>query len=133
MSDALPIRVRFGVFELDLKAGELCLGDLKIVLQDQPFQILQLLVRRAGEVVTREEIEKKLWSEDVIVAFDLGINQAIRRLRRALRDSAESPQYIETVARRGYRLESSRGKDRASRLFQRRSPANRFPITACWR
>ena len=104
MPDTQPIRVRFGVFELDLKAGELCLGELKIVLQDQPFQILQMLVRRAGEVITREEIQRRLWPGDTIVAFDIGINQAIRRLRRALNDSAEKPGYIETVARRGYRL-----------------------------
>jgi serine/threonine protein kinase/tetratricopeptide (TPR) repeat protein len=104
MPDTQPIRVRFGVFELDLRAGELCLGELKIVLQDQPFQILQMLVRQAGEVITREEIQKQLWPVDTIVAFDLGINQAIRRLRRALNDSAEKPAYIETVARRGYRL-----------------------------
>ena len=89
MPDTQPIRVRFGVFELDLRAGELCLGELKIVLQDQPFQILQMLVKRAGEVITRDEIQKQLWPDDTIVAFDLGINQAIRRLRRALNDSAE--------------------------------------------
>ena len=104
MPDTQPIRVRFGVFELDLRAGELCLGELKIVLQDQPFQILQMLVKRAGEVITRDEIQKQLWPDDTIVAFDIGINQAIRRLRRALNDSAEKPGYIETVARRGYRL-----------------------------
>ena len=104
MSETLPVRVRFGAFELDLKAGELCLGDLKIILQDQPLQILLMLVERNGGLVTRDEIQKKLWPDDTIVEFGVSINQAIMKLRRALNDSAGEPQYIETVARRGYRL-----------------------------
>jgi eukaryotic-like serine/threonine-protein kinase len=104
MKDTLPIRVRLGAFELDLQAGELHKGDSKILLQEQPFQVLRILVENAGELVTRDDIEKKLWPNDTFVEFDHGINTAIKRLRTALGDSAENPKYIETVARRGYRL-----------------------------
>jgi serine/threonine protein kinase/Tol biopolymer transport system component len=104
MRDTQPVRVCFGPFELDLKAGELRRGELRIVLREQPFQILQMLVERAGEIVTREEIQKELWSDDTVVEFDHSINAAIRNLRRALNDSANEPRYVETVARRGYRL-----------------------------
>src|SRR5271165_5780371 len=111
MKDTQPVRVRFGAYELDLKAGELrtpadrgCEGDRQFVLQEQPFRVLLMLLERGGEIVTREEIQKKLWPNDTIVEFDHSINAAIRKLRRALGDSAEEPQYVETVARRGYRL-----------------------------
>ncbi len=104
MKDTLAGRVRFGQFELDLRAGELREGGRKVVLQDQPFQVLRILVEYDGRIVTREEIQSKLWPNDTIVEFDHGINTAIRKLRVALGDSAESPKYIETVARRGYRL-----------------------------
>ncbi len=104
MTGATPARVRIGAFELDLTAGELHKGGRKVRLQEQPFQILQMLVERAGEVVTREDIQAKLWPNDTVVEFDHGINTAIRKLRGALEDSAEEPQYVETVARRGYRL-----------------------------
>jgi eukaryotic-like serine/threonine-protein kinase len=104
MKDTLPVRVRFGAFELDPKAGELRLGELRIVLQEQSFQILQMLVERAGELVTRDEIQKKLWPNDTIVEFDHSINVALGKLRKALVDPADDPKYIETVARRGYRL-----------------------------
>ena len=79
-------------------------GGRKVVLQDQPFQVLQILVDYEGQIATREEIQKKLWPNDTIVEFDHGINTAIKKLRVALGDSAENPRYIETVARRGYRL-----------------------------
>jgi DNA-binding winged helix-turn-helix (wHTH) protein len=98
-----PSHVRFGPFELDPKAGELCFGEIKVVLPDQPHTILLMLVERSGKVVTRDEIQKRLWP-DVIVDFEHGINAAIRNLRRALGDSADDPKYIETVGRRGYRL-----------------------------
>jgi eukaryotic-like serine/threonine-protein kinase len=111
MKDTLPVRVRFGAFELDLKAGELRQTDTaddspdsRIVLPEQPFRLLLMLVERDGEIVTREEIRKKLWPNDTIVKFDHSINAAVRNLRRALADSADDPRYIETVARRGYRL-----------------------------
>src|SRR5712691_1500597 len=104
--DAAPSAnaVCFGPFRLELKAGELHKGDRRIRLQEQPFQVLRMLLERPGEVVTREEIRKRLWPNDTVVEFDHGINVAIRKLRLALEDSAEVPHYIETVARRGYRL-----------------------------
>jgi serine/threonine protein kinase len=104
MKDTLPARVRFGSFELDLKSGELREGDRRTLLQVQPFKVLLILIERNGEIATREEIKKKLWPNDTIVEFDHSINVIIGSLRRALGDSAEKPQYIETLARRGYRL-----------------------------
>jgi eukaryotic-like serine/threonine-protein kinase len=101
---AFPNRVRVGAFELDLKAGELRSGDRTVRLQEQPFQILLMLVERSGGLVAREEIRKKLWPNDTVVEFDHSIHTAIKKLRQAFGDSAESPTYIETVARRGYRL-----------------------------
>ena len=99
-----PRVARFGVFEVDLRAGELRKHGLKIKLQDQPFQILAMLLAQPGEVVTREELRQKLWPADTFVDFDHGLNNAIKRLREALGDSAESPRYVETLPRRGYRL-----------------------------
>jgi len=104
MEIANPNRVRIGAFELDLKAGELSTEDRKVRLQEQPFQILLMLVDRSGGLVTREEIKKRLWPNDTVVEFDHSIHTAINKLRQAFGDSAENPKYIETVARRGYRL-----------------------------
>jgi Tol biopolymer transport system component/DNA-binding winged helix-turn-helix (wHTH) protein len=95
---------RFGVFELDLRAGELRRNGIKVKLQEQPFQVLAELIERPGQVVTREELRNRLWSADTYVDFDHGLNAAIRRLRDALGDSAENPAFVETVARRGYRF-----------------------------
>ena len=100
----LPARLRFGTFELDLRAGELRKHGLRVRLQEQPFQILAMLLERPGEVVTREELQKKLWPADTFVDFDHGLNKAISKIREALGDSAESPRFVETVARRGYRF-----------------------------
>jgi DNA-binding winged helix-turn-helix (wHTH) protein len=97
-------RARFGVFYLDIKTGELHRGKRRILLQEQPFRILKMLVEHGGDVVTREEVRLNLWPDDTIVEFDHGINRAVRKLRQALGDSADSPKYIETLARRGYRL-----------------------------
>ncbi len=99
-----PSTVRFGAFELDLRAAELRKNGHKIRLQQQPFQILVELLERPGEVVLREEIRGKLWPNDTVVEFDHSINAAVKRLRDSLQDSAESPRYIETLARRGYRF-----------------------------
>ncbi len=96
--------VRFGVFELDLSAGELRKNGVKLRLQDQPFQVLTLLLERSGEVVTREELQQKLWPSDTFVDFDHSLNTAINKVREALGDSASSPRYVETLARRGYRF-----------------------------
>jgi cholera toxin transcriptional activator len=95
---------RFGVFELDLSAGELRKSGVKLRLQGQPFQVLALLLERAGEVVTREELQQKLWPSDTFVDFDHSLNTAINKVREALGDSASSPRYVETLARRGYRF-----------------------------
>ncbi|HKH97468.1 MAG TPA: winged helix-turn-helix domain-containing protein [Candidatus Sulfotelmatobacter sp.] len=95
---------RFGVFELDLSAGELRRNGVKLRLQGQPFQVLALLLERAGEVVTREELRQELWPSDTFVDFDHGLNTAINKVREALGDSAASPRYVETLARRGYRF-----------------------------
>jgi TolB-like protein/DNA-binding winged helix-turn-helix (wHTH) protein len=94
----------FGSFEVDLASGELRRQGRKIRLQDQPFRLLALLLERAGEVVTREELRDKLWPADTFVDFDHSLNTAVRKLREALGDSAETPRYIETLAKRGYRF-----------------------------
>jgi len=95
---------RFESFELDLRAGELHRDGGKAVrLPEQPFQILIMLLEHAGEVVTREELRKRLWPNDTIVEFEHSISAAMNRLRQALGDSADNPHYVETLARRGYR------------------------------
>ena len=109
IKDQLASRVRLGAFEVDLRSGELypagsVNGDRKTLLREQPFQVLRMLIEGGGKVVTREEIRKRLWPNDTIVDFDHSINVAIGILRRTLGDSADNPHYIETLARRGYRL-----------------------------
>lgn len=96
--------VRFGPFELDLRSAELYNNGSKVPLQEQPFQILQLLIESPGDLVMREEIRRRLWPNDTIVEFENAINAAIKKLRIALGDSVEEPRYVETVKRRGYRL-----------------------------
>ena len=95
---------QFGVFELDLKAGELRKQGVKVKLQEQPFQVLATLLEHAGEVVTKDELRQRIWAADTFVDFDHGLHSAIGRLREALGDSSESPRFIETLARRGYRF-----------------------------
>jgi DNA-binding winged helix-turn-helix (wHTH) protein len=104
MTDHPARRVRFGVFEVDLRTGELRKRGAKVALQEQPFQVLALLLARAGDLVTREELRQRLWADSVFVDFDLGLNKAVAKLRTALGDSAESPRFIETLERRGYRF-----------------------------
>jgi TolB-like protein/DNA-binding winged helix-turn-helix (wHTH) protein/Tfp pilus assembly protein PilF len=105
MADAEQSRtVRFGLFEVDLRAGELRKDGVKIKLQAQPFQVLVTLLQHAGEVVTREELRRELWPTDTFVDFEHGLNAAVKRLRDALGESAENPIFIETLARRGYRF-----------------------------
>jgi TolB-like protein/DNA-binding winged helix-turn-helix (wHTH) protein/Flp pilus assembly protein TadD len=96
--------VRFGTFQLDLKARELHKAGMKVKLQDQPFRVLALLVDRAGQVVTREEFRQNIWPSDIYVTFDQSLNNAVKKVRNALGDSAESPRFVETVARHGYRF-----------------------------
>jgi len=105
LNNSLPGRkVRFGAFEADLHSGELRKHGLKIKLQDQPFQVLVLLLERSGDVVTREELCQKLWPAEAFVDIDVGLNTAIKRLRDALGDSAVTPRFVETLPRRGYRF-----------------------------
>ena len=99
--------LRFGAFEVDLRAGELRKNGLKIKLPAQPFAVLAMLLERPGEVVTREEIQQRLWGSDTFVDFEHGLNKAINKLRGALGDDAENPRYIETLPRRGYRFVGS--------------------------
>jgi TolB-like protein/DNA-binding winged helix-turn-helix (wHTH) protein/Tfp pilus assembly protein PilF len=97
-------RAGFGSFEVDFRAGELLKNGRRIRLQDQPLQVLGMLLEQPGEVVTREDLKQKLWPTDTFVDFDHGLNNAINRLREALNDSADAPRFIETLPRRGYRF-----------------------------
>src|ERR1700730_12669970 len=96
--------IRFGVFEADLHAAELHREGVKVKLQEQPFQVLAVLLEHAGQLVTREELQHRVWATDTFVDFERGLNKAINRLRDALGDSAEDPSFIETLPRRGYRF-----------------------------
>jgi eukaryotic-like serine/threonine-protein kinase len=96
--------LRFGVFEVDVRSGELRKQGARIKLQEQPFHVLSVLLRRSGEIVTREELRAQLWQSDTFVDFDNGLNTSINKLREALGDSADSPRFIETLPRRGYRF-----------------------------
>jgi DNA-binding winged helix-turn-helix (wHTH) protein len=119
---ARPARIiRFGPFELDVRAAELRKHGIKIRLQEQSFQILVMLLDSPGEVVLRDEIRRRLWPNDTIVEFDPSINAAIKKLREALGDSADEPRYVETLARRGYRF------------VGQISSARQYRTTACWR
>src|SRR5437763_15816751 len=100
----MATRVRFGGFEAVLATGDLWRNGTRLRLQEQPFQVLAMLLARPGELVTREELRQKLWPADTFVDFDHSLNTAINKLRDALGDSAADPHYIETLARRGYRL-----------------------------
>src|SRR5205807_4559027 len=99
-----PAILRFGVFEVDLRSGELRKQGMRIKLQEQPFQVLAVLPQRPGEVVTREELRNQNWPADTFVDFDNSLNTEINKLREALGDSADSPRFIETLPRRGYRF-----------------------------
>jgi DNA-binding winged helix-turn-helix (wHTH) protein len=103
-SNSLPSTLRFGVFELDPRAGELRKKGMKIRLQGQPVEILVMLLQHPGDAITREELQKKLWPSDTFVDFEQGLNNAMNRLRAALDDDAESPHFIETLPRHGYRF-----------------------------
>jgi DNA-binding winged helix-turn-helix (wHTH) protein len=96
--------VRFDAFEVDLRAQELYKGGRKIKLQVQPFQVLAMLLEQPGEVVTREEMQKRLWPADTFVDFDHSLNTAIKKLRQALGDDKKKPRYVETLPKRGYRF-----------------------------
>ena len=105
MSDSDPARrYRFGAFEADASTGELRRQGIRIKLHSQPFQVLLMLLERPGEVLSREEISRALWSDGTFVDYDHGVNSAVNRIREALGDAANSPRFVETLARRGYRF-----------------------------
>jgi Tol biopolymer transport system component/DNA-binding winged helix-turn-helix (wHTH) protein len=104
VSPSPPRPVRFGVFELDLRSGELRKAGARLKLSDQPFQILAALLERPGQLVTRDELRQRLWPADTFVDFEHGLNAAVKRLRETLGDTADAPRFIETVPRRGYRF-----------------------------
>src|SRR6266446_2747674 len=124
---ALEVRsrsiLRFGVFEVDVRAGELRKQGVRIKLQEQPFHVLTVLLQRPGEVVTREELRSENWPADTFVDFDNSLNTAINKLREALADSADNPRFIETLPRRGYRfiapVSSNEGKPSAKQTHAR--------------
>jgi DNA-binding winged helix-turn-helix (wHTH) protein len=99
-----PQRLQFGPFEFDVAAGELYRLGRRVRLQEQPRQVLAALLERPGEIATREELRERLWTTDTFVDFEHGLNTAIKKVRQALGDSAEAPEFIETLARRGYRF-----------------------------
>src|ERR1700722_12530151 len=99
-----PRTLRFGVFELNVRSGELCKQGRKVRLEGQPVQILLCLLENPGELVTRDELRQRLWPADTYVNFEHGLNAAVKRLRQALNDSAGNPRFVETLPRRGYRF-----------------------------
>lgn len=103
-AERVPRVVRFGLFDLDLKTGELRKKGVRVRLQEQPFQVLAMLVQRPGDLVTRDELRARLWPDAVFVDFDQGLNRAVTKIRSALGDLAESPRFVETLERRGYRF-----------------------------
>src|SRR5438067_13493849 len=96
--------VRFGIFDADLQTGELHKNGVKVPLQGQPFQVCAILLQHSGELVTREELRRKVWPEDTFVDFDHALNTAITKIRIALGDEADNPRFVETLPRRGYRF-----------------------------
>src|ERR1700679_595132 len=99
----MPGRIRFGVYELDRDAMELRKHGVPIRLQEQPFRVLAMLAERPEEIITREQLQERIWG-NTFVDFDQSLNKAVNRLREALNDNAGTPQYVETVPRRGYRF-----------------------------
>src|SRR5215467_972239 len=125
-----PRVVRFGVFVVDISAGELRKQGRLIKLQEQPLQVLELLLSRPGEVVTREEMQQTLWPADTFVEFDQGLNTAIKKIRTALGDSAENPRFIETIPRKGYRFIAPVQGYAAPSVVAQRTGRRRFWPTA---
>src|SRR6202030_608405 len=120
-----PSVIRFGPFTADLDSGELRREGVKVRLQAQPFQLLTLLLSRPGEVVTREEICRKLWQADTFVDFDHSLGTAVNKIREALSDSADHPRFVETMPRRGYRfIGSLNGANGSAAWESRPAPPN---------
>lgn len=120
-------RLSFDEFEVDLRSGELWERGKRLRLQDQPFQVLRVLLERRGEIVTRDELKQTLWPADTFVDFDDGLNTAVRKLRDVLGDSTEKPRYIETIPRRGYRF-MGRLSDRPAVLSSPAEETNDSPV-----
>src|SRR6185437_13057222 len=97
-------KLTFGLFEVDLESGELWKAGFRVKLQTQPFKVLAALLERPGQIVTREDLQLRLWGRDTVVDFDHSLGTAINKIREALGDSADNPRYIETLAKRGYRF-----------------------------
>jgi DNA-binding winged helix-turn-helix (wHTH) protein len=123
-----PRIVKFGVFELDLDARELRKSGIRIKLQEQPFQILAMLLERPGEIVTREDLQKRLWSQDTFVDFELSLNSAVKKLRQALGDDSANPRFIETLYRRGSRFVGQTNGVAAASVDLESQPAKRSKI-----
>jgi DNA-binding winged helix-turn-helix (wHTH) protein len=121
-----PAILRFDVYALDLRAGEFYKSGRKIKLQEQPFQILAMLLEHPGEVVTREEMRQRLWPGDTFVDFEHSLNTAIKKIRRALNDEAGKPRFVETLRRRGYRFAGSMAENSLSSesLFLQATPGS---------
>src|SRR3954464_10104865 len=115
--------VRFGAFELDPRAGELRKGGVRVTLQEQPFKGREALLQRPGQLITREELRQRLWPADTFVDFEHGVNAAVKRLRETLGDSAETPRFVETLPRRGYRFIAPVERDQAPVVDGHLSPA----------
>jgi TolB-like protein/DNA-binding winged helix-turn-helix (wHTH) protein len=103
-STGTPRSLRFATFELDVRARQLRQGDRRIPLQEQPFEVLRTMLERPGEIVTREELQRRLWPDGTFVDFEHGLNAAVKRLRAALGDTVDNPRFVETLPRRGYRF-----------------------------
>ena len=116
--------VRFGLFELDLRTGELRKRGVRIARQEQPFQVLAMLVARPGDLVPREALRAALWPDAVFVDFDHGLNKAVGKIRRALGDLADSPRFVETLERRGYRFIAT-----VERVEEASTPQTLFKMT----
>src|SRR5437016_14537435 len=124
--------VRFGVFEADLRTGELHKNGVKVPLQGQPFQVCAILLEHSGRLVTREELRQKVWPEDTFVDFDQALNTAITKIRLALGDDADNPRFVATLPRRGYRFIAPVEKP-ASRAPSPGAPKRRFEsLRARW-
>ena len=122
--------VRFGIFEADLRSGELRKNGFKVPLQGQPFQVFSILLRHSGKLVTREELRREVWPEDTFVDFDHGLNTAITKIRTALGDSAENPRFVETMPRRGYRFIAPVNSHSEPMLALVRGLRSRFTLVA---
>jgi TolB-like protein/DNA-binding winged helix-turn-helix (wHTH) protein/Tfp pilus assembly protein PilF len=127
-SSSSPPTLRFGVFELDSRAGELRKKGMKIRLQGQPVDILVMLLQRPGETVTREELQKKLWPADTFVDFEQGLNNAMKRLRAALDDDSDNPRFVETLPRHGYRFIGSVNGSEQTRAAEAKATGTLGPI-----